>query len=68
MTRLISLFNFYEWIGLASEGLSRHAITPSFSAQTNLLTDIEEGRTEGVDTWPKQQLLKTHGTYNVHVH
>ena len=45
----------------------QHDITPSFSRdQTNLLTDIEEGRTETVDTWPKQQLLKTHGTYIMH--
>ncbi|XP_019851676.1 PREDICTED: flocculation protein FLO11-like isoform X2 [Amphimedon queenslandica] len=62
---LYRIYNAYSSTGgLASEGLSRHTITPSFSsAQTNLLTDIREGRTETVDTWPKQQLLKTHGTF-----
>ena len=59
---------YHILIGPATSGLQKHRGTPTFSAQTNLLTDIEEGRTEGVDTWPKQQLLKTHGTYNVHVH
>ncbi|XP_011403771.2 PREDICTED: putative ferric-chelate reductase 1 [Amphimedon queenslandica] len=64
-TTLYRIYNAYSPTGgLASEGLSRHTITPSFSrAQTNLLTDIREGRTEDVDTWPKQQLLKTHGTF-----
>ena len=52
----------YESTGSAAEGLSRHDITPSSSsAQSNLLTDIREGNTESVDTWPKQELLKTHG-------
>ena len=58
------LFILFESTGSAAEGLSYHSITPSFSsAQSNLLTDIREGNTESVDTWPKQELLKTHGRY-----
>ena len=54
----------YESTGSAAGGLSYHSITPSLSAaQSNLLTDIREGNTESVDTWPKQELLKTHGRY-----
>ena len=52
----------FSYAGPATTGLMKHSITPSFSsAQSNLLTDIREGNTESVDTWPKQELLKTHG-------
>ena len=54
----------FSYAGSATTGLAEHSITPSFSrAQSNLLTDIREGNTESVDTWPKQELLKTHGKY-----
>ena len=56
----------FSYAGSATTGLAEHSITPSFSsAQSNLhvLTDIKEGNTESVDTWPKQELLKTHGRY-----
>ena len=52
----------FSYAGSATTGLRKHSITPSLSsAQSNLLTDIREGNTESVDTWPKKQLLKTHG-------
>ena len=57
----------FSYAGSATTGLRKHSITPSLSsAQSNLLTDIREGNTESVDTWPKQELLKTHGRY-IHV-